>query len=185
MRRGPNARGRRTVAAIEKAALDAGEELPWTSATVAEICARAGVSERVFFNHFRTREDAFIGTDRPTLDDGAAARYISDPRVPLITGAAHLVKLPPVDPNTQRRRIALIAAHPALLAREYSVLVPLRERCREIVAAAIANRDPGLSEGERHTLAAVIVGAASELVADPEGMAPASAALRRLREHLH
>jgi len=153
--------------------------------SVAEICARADVSERVFFNHFGTHEDAFLGLDRPTVDDEWATRYAADPSTPLITGAARLVKLPSIDPQTQLRRAAIIAAHPELLARAYSTLLPLRERCREIVAAAIVTRAPDASDDDRHILAALIVAAASELLTPGADLSATSAALDGMRDHLH
>ncbi|WP_345800481.1 helix-turn-helix domain-containing protein [Microbacterium sp. AZCO] len=185
MRRGANARGRRTIAAIERAALDAAEALPWERVTVAEICRRAGVSERVFFNHFPTREDAFLGVDQPTVDEEEAERYVADADIPLLTGAARLVRLPQVDEEMRRRRSALTAAHGELLARAYGALVPVRERCRAIVADAIGTRDPAFRPEERRILAAVIVGAASELLDPAANIATARVALLRLRNQLH
>ena len=96
--RGPNARGRATIAAIERAALALADSRVVEQITVAAICEQAVVTERVFFNHFPTKEDAFLGLEIPTLDEDWAIEYINDETIPLLTGATRLVRLPsPID----------------------------------------------------------------------------------------
>ena len=174
-----NARGRRTVAAIERAALAAADELPFARITVREICERASVSERVFFNHFATREDAFLGRDQPSVDEDWAQRYTTRDDLPLIRGAARLVVLDPVPHAVQERRQRLITDHPELLARAYAVLTPLRERCRNIVATAVRRRHPELTTSQIEQLARIVVAAASELVGTTtDDIVPVLSALR-------
>jgi AcrR family transcriptional regulator len=163
-KRGPNARGRATIDAIERAALalaDSGVE----QITVAAICERAAVTERVFFNHFRTKEDAFLGRDIPTLDEDWAIVYINDPAIPLLTGATRLVRLPsPIDLRTLERRRELVARNPALLARSYERLSPVRAACVGVVRRAVQRRRPQLSADNAESVARVIVAAAAEML---------------------
>ncbi|SIT67546.1 TetR/AcrR family transcriptional regulator [Microbacterium sp. RU33B] len=177
MKRGPNARGRRTLAAIEEAALAAAEEMPFGQVTVREICTRAGVSERVFFNHFETREDAFLGHARPTVDEEWAHRLLTDTSVPLLVGAARLVAVPLVPPVVRRRRQELTAAHPELLARAHAVLAPLRVRCVDIVATAVGIRHPQAPPTTVEQFSRMVVAAASEILQAP--LHPETTALLR------
>ena len=183
MSRSLNARGRRTVAAIEHAALEAADELPFTRITVREICERAGVSERVFFNHFATREDAFLGHERPSVDADWARRYETEEDISLVSGAARLVRLPVVPSRVQERRHELISAQPELLARAYSLLAPIRQECREIVASAARRRHPELTDGQLEQLASVVVAVASEILGAPDD-ADVTAVLRSLRAEI-
>jgi AcrR family transcriptional regulator len=166
----PNARGRRTIAAIETAALDAAGEVAYDQITVHQICARARVSERVFFNHFLTKEDAFIGRDVPSIDEGRARGLIAEPSGPLMTGAARLVILPEIPEEIANRRRALVAATPALLARAHETLTPVRERCLEIVCEALRTRFPSWSKEQRDGVARVVVAGAAELLVAPESV---------------
>lgn len=185
MTRRSNARGRRTVAAVEEAALDLAKDRPFEEITVELICRQAGISERVFFNHFAVREDAFLGQGRPHIDEAWAERYVSDPSIPLITGAARLVILPAVDANTRQLRTELTATNPALLSRAYTILIPVREECVHLVAQALATRNPRLTGNARTAAARVIVGAASELIkASDNDLAATADALSDLRFQL-
>jgi hypothetical protein len=159
-----NAQGRRTVATVEEAALDLAKILPYEEITVGLICRRAGISERVFFNNFPVREYAFLGRDRPYIDAAWAERYVSDPGIPLITGAARLVILPAANASTSEFRTEPTAANPALLSRAYTLLIPVRKECVHLVAQAPATRNPRLSAKGRSAAARVVVGAASELI---------------------
>lgn len=181
----PNARGRRTVAAVEEAALELAKDLPFEEITVALICRRAGISERVFFNHFAVREDAFLGRDRPHVDEAWAERYVSDPSIPLITGAARLIILPAVEARISQLRTELTATNPALLSRAYTLLIPVREECVHLVAQALETRNPRLSVDGRIAAARVIVGAASELIrASDRDLAATADAFSGLLSHL-
>jgi AcrR family transcriptional regulator len=180
-----NAQGRRTVTAVEEAALDLAKDLPFEEITVELICRRAGISERVFFNHFAVREDAFLGRDRPHVDEAWAERYVSDPSIPLITGAARLVVLPVVEAGISQLRSELTAANPALLSREYTILMPVREECVHLVAEALETRNPRLTVYGRTAAARVIVGAASELIrASDREVAATADALSSIRPQL-
>lgn len=122
------------------------------------------MSERVFFNHFPRREDAFLGVEQPVVDEVQAGALIADARIPLITGAVTLVSLPHVDPEIQRRRAELVATQPVLLARAHELLGPVRQRCTEIIQVALVSRHPELPSEHVDRLARVVVAAASELL---------------------
>lgn len=163
--RGPNARGRATIAAIEEAALALADSRVVEQITVAAICERAAVSERVFFNHFPRKEDAFLGLEVPTLDEEWAIEYINDETIPLLTGATRLVRLPsPIDLHALERRRALVAQNAGLLAQAHERLSPLRAACVDIVRRAVQQRRPNLPADNAESVARVIVAAAAEML---------------------
>ncbi|NVI91039.1 TetR/AcrR family transcriptional regulator [Actinomadura sp. BRA 177] len=113
----PNARGR-----LEKAALDLYGERGFEKTTVAEIAARAGVTERTYFRHFADkREVLFGGTSElqdmltNTVADAPAAA------LPLEATAGALEAIGGVflgNRDRARRRQAVIQANPELRERE-------------------------------------------------------------------
>jgi AcrR family transcriptional regulator len=176
--RGPNARGRATIAAIERAALELADSRAVEQITVAAICQHAGVTERVFFNHFPTKEDAFLGLEIPGFDEEWAIEYVNDPTIPLLTGATRLVRLPsPIELDALERRRELVARNPALLARAYERLSPVRAACVEVVRRAVQRRRPQSSADQAESVARVIVAAAAEML--PEVGAAAGVELLR------
>ena len=177
-KRGPNARGRATIAAIERAALALADARVVEQIMVAAICERAEVTERVFFNHFPTKEDAFLGLEVPTLDEDWAIVYINDETIPLLTGAARLVRLPsPIDLPALELRRELVARNPGLLARAHERLAPVRAACVDVVRRAVQRRRPQLTADDAESVARVIVAAAAEML--PVADTPADVELLR------
>jgi len=170
--RGPNVRGRATIAAIERAALTLADSSVVDQINVAAICELAQVSERVFFNHFPTKEDAFLGREIPTVDEDWAIEYINDETIPLLTGATRLVRLPSsIDLDVLERRRELVARNAGLLARAHERLSPVRAACVDVVRQAIQQRRPRLTADNAESVARVVAAAAAEML--PVAGAPA------------
>ncbi|MEU5988494.1 helix-turn-helix domain-containing protein [Spirillospora sp. NPDC047418] len=113
----PNARGR-----LERAALDLYGERGFEKTTVAEIAARAGVTERTYFRHFTDkREVLFSGTvDLQAMLTGAVAAAPAS-ATPLEATATGLETIGGVFLGARarsRRRQAVIQANPELRERE-------------------------------------------------------------------
>ena len=119
----PNAQGR-----LEQAALDLYVEQGFDATTVAEIAARAGLTERTFFRHFADkREVLFRGRE---LADalGAAIDVAPAATAPLDAVAGALESLSDFFADRRphaRRRQAVIAANPSLQERELIKLASL------------------------------------------------------------
>jgi AcrR family transcriptional regulator len=135
----PNARGR-----LAQAAMTLYAEQGFEQTTVAEIAARAGLTERTFFRHFADkREVLFYGTDmardlltRTVADAPASA-------TPMEAIGAALQALGAVfqeNPERVRLRDAVVSANAELRERELSKL--------EALASAVAGalRDRGVPE---------------------------------------
>ncbi len=119
----PNAQGR-----LEQAALDLYVEQGFDATTVAEIAARAGLTERTFFRHFADkREVLFRGRE---LADALGAAIDAAPAAtaPLDAVAGALESLSDFFADRRphaRRRQAVIAANPSLQERELIKLASL------------------------------------------------------------
>ena len=135
----PNARGR-----LAQAAMTLYAEQGFEQTTVAEIAARAGLTERTFFRHFADkREVLFYGMDmaRDLLTRTIAEAPAS--ATPMEAIGAALQALAAVfqeNPERVRLRDAIVSANAELRERELSKL--------EAFAAAVAGalRDRGIPE---------------------------------------
>jgi AcrR family transcriptional regulator len=112
----PNAPGR-----LQQAAFELYTERGYDQTTVAEIAARAGLTERTFFRHFADkREVLFEGGARftATLVDAVDAAPLPATALELVTAGIEAAGpiFPPVE--LVRRRQALLLANPELQERE-------------------------------------------------------------------
>ncbi len=119
----PNAPGR-----LQQAAFELYTERGYAQTTVAEIAARAGLTERTFFRHFADkREVLFEGGDRfrATLVDPVDAAPPSATTLEAVTAGIEAAGSVFPAPELVRRRQALILANPELQERELIKLASL------------------------------------------------------------
>ncbi|MFC9917337.1 TetR/AcrR family transcriptional regulator [Agromyces binzhouensis] len=137
-----------TTAAIERAAIDLVDEHGYDQVTVDMICHAAGISQRTFFNHFKTKDAALLGTDEPVIDQQAAREFIVSDG-PLLAEAAGLVRIEPgslpADPTLLVRRITAVSQNPALLARQMERLAAIEAELRQILELRL--RQDALRDG--------------------------------------
>ena len=147
------------AAAIEEAAVDLVLENGYEAVTVDMICARAGVSQRTFFNHFKTKDMAVIGPGAPTVDERAARAFIVSTG-PLLREATQLIRIDAgamaEDPTLLARRIRAVAANPVLMARQMERLEAIETELREIIALRLRTQYPDESPTELHEQAEII-----------------------------
>jgi AcrR family transcriptional regulator len=135
----PDARGR-----LAKAAMELYAERGFDQTTVAEIAARAGLTERTFFRHFSDkREVLFYGMEmlRDLLTQAVADAPASATAVDMV-GAAFEAAGMMLQENRERARLrdAIVSAHAELRERELIKLAAFAA----IVAEAL--RDRGIPE---------------------------------------
>jgi AcrR family transcriptional regulator len=129
---------------LQQAALDLFDEQGFERTTVAEIAARAGVTERTFFRHFADKREAlFAGGARleALFVDAVAQAESADPLdqvTAALTAAAGFFA--PERREWSRRRAAVVAANAALDERE---LLKMGSLSRAVAAALRAR---GLDE---------------------------------------
>lgn len=143
----PDARGR-----LAQAAMELYGERGFDQTTVAEIAARAGLTERTFFRHFADkREVLFEGTAvlEAQLLEGVAAAPAD--AAPIGAVAAALRSIAPIFAERRafaRERRAIIAANPDLQERELIKLATLAD------SLTAALHDRGVGEPEASLAAA-------------------------------
>jgi AcrR family transcriptional regulator len=147
----PDARGR-----LAKAAMDLYADQGFDQTTVAEIAARAGLTERTFFRHFTDkREVLFYGMEmlRDRLTKAVADAPESAAAIDAVSAAFEAAgAVLQENPERVRLRDAIVSANADLRERELIKLAALAS------AVAVALRDRGVPEPAA-TLAAETGGA--------------------------
>jgi len=135
----PNARGR-----LEQAALALYGERGFEQVTVAEIAARAGLTERTFFRHYADKREVLFGgsiTLQDFLVRAVAEAPASAAPIDVVIAALEAVgTLFDERRDHSRRRQAIIDANPVLQERELIKLATLA------TALAGALRERGIPE---------------------------------------
>jgi AcrR family transcriptional regulator len=141
----PNARGR-----LAQAAMALYAEQGFDQTTVAEIAARAGLTERTFFRHFADKREVLFYGAESALD--LLARGVADapaPATPMEAASAAFEAISAMiqqDPERARVRTAIVAGHEELRERELiklsafasTVARALRDRGTAEPAASLA-----------------------------------------------
>src|SRR6202021_1251897 len=136
----PDARGR-----LEQAALDLYVERGFEQTTVAEIAARAGLTERTFFRHFADKREVLFGGSallQERIVAGVAGAPQGDGPLDAVSCglAAAATMLGEFRRDLSRQRQAVIAANPELRERELAKLADYA------AAVVIALRQRGVRE---------------------------------------
>ncbi len=105
--------------------------------TVDMICEAAGVSQRTFFNYFKTKDAAILGTTTPRLDEHQVREFLASDNPELLAEIMGLVVgLVPVDtsdPALAHSRLRIIRDSPLLLHKEIERLFAVREEIERIL----------------------------------------------------
>ena len=113
------------------------EERGYARTTVGDIAARAGLTERTFFNHFSDkREVLFAGSEQfvARIVEGARAVPASAPPLDVVVAAYEATSGFFEERRAfARRRSALIAAHPELQERELVKMLAVAAAITEVL----------------------------------------------------
>ncbi|MBK4347061.1 TetR/AcrR family transcriptional regulator [Lacisediminihabitans changchengi] len=166
-----NARGRATVRSIEREAVRLALQHGPAALTVDHICEAVGISQRQFFNHFDTKDDALLGWELPHLSAERRQAYLDDPAVGVLTGALTLVELPTEITEEQElvhARLRVMSAAPWLAARQTARMLPIAGQVAAVVELklrTIAGAD--IPEDHIRSAAALITAMAAALTLRP------------------
>jgi AcrR family transcriptional regulator len=133
-------RRRQTSADIRGAAIQLTQERGWDKVTIEEICVRAGISTRTFFNYFPNKEAA-IAYGPSDLPPELAAEFVAAGPAPysvvlaeLITLAAHHLRDMPPEREQAVCMLDLAKTTPAVLATFLAELERFQTQLTDIVA---------------------------------------------------
>ncbi len=140
---------------MQDAALELFADRVYAATTVDDIAARAGVSPRTFFRHFRDKEEVLFDADAPLLaavvDGVRAAPADAAPRVLVTAGLRALARTLDADRVRLRVRADVLASDIALQGRDLAK----QARWVAVVADEVAGR------GVPHPTATLLTAAAA------------------------
>lgn len=126
-----------TTRSIEQNAVTLVLENGIDAVTVDMICEAAGVSQRTFFNYFKTKDAAILGAVPPKLDERRVRELLSSDSPDLLGEILALViGLVPGDTSDLAlvaARMRIIGESPTLLQKEMERLFAVRDEMEEIL----------------------------------------------------
>lgn len=148
----------RTRLALHTAALALVTERGLGGVTVEEICGEADVSPRTFFNYFRSKADAALGLDEPSVPDSALAQFRAGTgATSLVDDLCTLVVMGTEFPKDRTRLKALIEERPELIPTMHAWMGDLRLA----IVSAVAER---VDETRARLAVALVMAALLEVV---------------------
>ena len=143
-----------TALSIQQSAVALVLEQGIDTVTVDMICEAAGVSQRTFFNYFKTKDAAILGATPPKLDERRVREFLASDSPDLLGEIMPLlVNLAPVDTADLAlvgARLRIISQSPSLLQKEMERLFAIRDEMEEILYLRM-RRAAGSSESPTDT----------------------------------
>ena len=105
--------------------------------TVDMICAQSGISQRTFFNYFKTKTAAIIGVEPPRIDESRARAFIAAPGDDLLPDVLVLMSsMGPgddIDEQLFADRMRVFSLHPQLLQEQMERMTRLTAEVTDVV----------------------------------------------------
>lgn len=133
-----------TATGIERNAVALVLEHGLDGVTVDMICQASGISQRTFFNYFKTKDAAILGSDVPTLDETAVRRFIASDSPSIIEDAIDLIGVPgPVgDPELALDRMRIVAGNTDLMQKQMERFASVYAEMQDILYLRMRRRAP-------------------------------------------
>ncbi|MEW1921091.1 TetR family transcriptional regulator [Pseudarthrobacter oxydans] len=156
-----------TALTIERSAVALVQERGFQAVTVDMICAASGVSQRTFFNYFKTKDQAILGAEPGRLDERRVREFLASDSPDLLAGILDLLAtLAPVgteDRALAADRMGIISRTPALMQKEIERLSDVYEELKEVLylrlrRSAPANEPPEETRAQSALIAHLIPG---------------------------
>ena len=129
-------KGEQTAMRIQEVAVELVLKNGLDSVTVEQICAGANVSERTFFNYFKTKELALIGDDLPQIDESKAREFLAAPPGDIFTEAMTLIPGPTIPQGFHSlvvKRLEMLRRYPTLFAAHMDKLLATKSEHTELI----------------------------------------------------
>ena len=105
--------------------------------TVDMICEASGISQRTFFNYFKTKEAAVVGAEPPTIDEGKARAFIAADGPDLLVEVLELVTASTMmvgrDEKLFTDRLRLFETNPQLLIKQMDRMNKMAAEVGELI----------------------------------------------------
>ena len=128
---------RETSLRIERSAVSLVLEHGFESVTVDMICEASGISQRTFFNYFKTKDAAVIGDEPPKIDEAQARAFIATDSPDLLPEVLELVVSSSLagspDEKLLTDRLRLFEKYPELLLRQMDRMNRLTTELSELI----------------------------------------------------
>lgn len=133
---------RATSARVEQSAVSLVLEHGFDNVTVGMICTRSGISQRTFFNYFKTKMAAIIGAEPPTIDETRARAFIAAPGDDLLPDVLVLMSaMGPrdgIDEQLFADRMRVFGLHPQLHQEQMERMTRVTAEVAELVYLRLA-----------------------------------------------
>ncbi len=135
-----------TALGIERSAVALVLEHGLDAVTVDMICAASGVSQRTFFNYYRTKDAAILGAEPARLDEELVREFLVSESPDLLGElVALLMPMAPVDTGNRELiedRMRIIARTPSLRQKEMERLSGTFEELAEVLYLRLRRSAP-------------------------------------------
>ncbi|TFD90742.1 TetR/AcrR family transcriptional regulator [Cryobacterium serini] len=122
---------------VERSAVSLVLEHGFDNVTVGMICSRSGISQRTFFNYFKTKNAAIIGAAPPTIDESRAREFIAAPGDDLLPDVLILMSaIGPrdgIDDGLFTDRLRIFGLNPELMQEQMERMARVTSEVTELV----------------------------------------------------
>lgn len=146
---------RETSLRIERSAVDLVLQNGFDGVTVDMICEASGISQRTFFNYFKTKDAAVIGDEPPKIDEAQARAFIATDGPDLLAEVLELVVSSSLagspDEKLLTDRLRLFEKNPQLLLKQMDRMNRITTELSELIYLRIKRETgPSVSEADLH-----------------------------------
>ena len=122
---------------IERSAVDLVLQNGFDGVTVDMICEASGISQRTFFNYFKTKDAAVIGAEPPKIDEAQARAFIATDGPDLLAEVLDLVVSSSLagspDEKLLTDRLRLFEQNPQLLLKQMDRMNRITTELSELI----------------------------------------------------
>ncbi|WP_105035692.1 TetR family transcriptional regulator [Cryobacterium aureum] len=122
---------------VERSAVSLVLEHGFDNVTVDMICSQSGISQRTFFNYFKTKKAAIVGAEPPSIDESRARAFIAAPGDDLLPDVLTLMSaIGPregIDEQLFTDRLRIFGAHPELMQEQMERMTRVTAEITELV----------------------------------------------------
>jgi len=122
---------------VERSAVSLVLEHGFDNVTVDMICSQSSISQRTFFNYFKTKNAAIVGAEPPGIDESRARAFIAAPGDDLLPDVLTLISAIGPRDGTDKQlftdRLRIFRLHPELRQQQMERLTRVTTEVIELV----------------------------------------------------